>query len=308
MGVTGETAESGVRKERAKRGANWQSPEVATVLHCYSSAATGIEAIEDAGGTIGGDKCGRAFATADAGCSSRGSSGAGRGGCSGLASSVWCAFETTARKLFVQSDAVVAPDPLQAWQDAPAAADPWCSDQGPGASAATPAGGGTRRQDNACDAPTEVPGSGDGNGVGDGGFAATQEAALSPPRAAEAASAATAAPTGSNSAGEPQKRASAAVCLGAVEAGCQPMDVDGAPQQSLEGDGAGGQLSLERLRALTADEARDYLMSIDGLGRKSVACILLLALKLRCEVLLSRHDRNHTAARPGNAGQPDHFL
>lgn len=42
-----------------------------------------------------------------------------------------------------------------------------------------------------------------------------------------------------------------------------------------------GWLSLERLRDCSADEARAYLMSIDGLGRKSVACILLLALRLR---------------------------
>lgn len=42
-----------------------------------------------------------------------------------------------------------------------------------------------------------------------------------------------------------------------------------------------GELSLERLRDLTADQARAYLMSVDGLGRKSVACILLLALRLR---------------------------
>lgn len=42
-----------------------------------------------------------------------------------------------------------------------------------------------------------------------------------------------------------------------------------------------GRLSLEWLRAVSADEARAYLMAIDGLGRKSAACILLLALRLR---------------------------
>ncbi len=40
-------------------------------------------------------------------------------------------------------------------------------------------------------------------------------------------------------------------------------------------------LSLEWLRGASADEARAYLMAIDGLGRKSVACILLLALRLQ---------------------------
>lgn len=40
-------------------------------------------------------------------------------------------------------------------------------------------------------------------------------------------------------------------------------------------------LSLEWLRGVSADAARSYLMGIDGLGRKSVACILLLALRLR---------------------------
>ncbi|KAK9817100.1 hypothetical protein WJX72_009565 [[Myrmecia] bisecta] len=42
-----------------------------------------------------------------------------------------------------------------------------------------------------------------------------------------------------------------------------------------------GLVSLEWLRdpAVSADQAREYLMNIAGLGRKSVACILLLALR-----------------------------
>ena len=32
---------------------------------------------------------------------------------------------------------------------------------------------------------------------------------------------------------------------------------------------------------MSADKAREYLMAIDGLGRKSAACILLLALRLQ---------------------------
>ena len=40
-------------------------------------------------------------------------------------------------------------------------------------------------------------------------------------------------------------------------------------------------LSLEWLRRTKADEARAWLLGVAGLGRKSVACVLLLALGIR---------------------------
>ena len=40
----------------------------------------------------------------------------------------------------------------------------------------------------------------------------------------------------------------------------------------------GAALSLEWLREAPDDEARDFLMGVNGLGRKSVACIMLLTL------------------------------
>jgi endonuclease III len=42
-----------------------------------------------------------------------------------------------------------------------------------------------------------------------------------------------------------------------------------------------GRLSLEWLRSLHVDDAREYLMSVGGLGRKSTACVLLLALGMK---------------------------
>lgn len=39
-----------------------------------------------------------------------------------------------------------------------------------------------------------------------------------------------------------------------------------------------GSLSLEHMRDAPADDSRAYLHSINGLGSKSVACIMLLAL------------------------------
>lgn len=41
-----------------------------------------------------------------------------------------------------------------------------------------------------------------------------------------------------------------------------------------------GSLSLEHMRDAPADDSRAYLHSINGLGSKSVACIILLALGL----------------------------
>ncbi|KAK9786588.1 hypothetical protein WJX73_005236 [Symbiochloris irregularis] len=49
----------------------------------------------------------------------------------------------------------------------------------------------------------------------------------------------------------------------------QPMQVADGPHP----------LDLEWLRDVTDDEAQDFLMSINGLGRKSVACIMLLSLR-----------------------------
>ncbi|GAB4822558.1 hypothetical protein N2152v2_009604 [Parachlorella kessleri] len=62
------------------------------------------------------------------------------------------------------------------------------------------------------------------------------------------------------------------------------IEQDASLQQRQEelslGDQKGqpGLLSLEWLRDVSDDEARDYLMSVEGLGRKSVACIMLLTL------------------------------
>jgi endonuclease-3 len=54
------------------------------------------------------------------------------------------------------------------------------------------------------------------------------------------------------------------------------------------GSGAGDGLSLGRLAELPLQEARDYLTSLPGVGRKTAACVLLFALGRR-EVPVDTH-------------------
>ncbi len=66
-------------------------------------------------------------------------------------------------------------------------------------------------------------------------------------------------------------------------AGIPPIEVSGPPPQGggRSCNGVPGELSLEWLAQAPLAQARDYLTSLPGVGRKTAACVLLFAYGLR---------------------------